>query len=948
MWKEIKNGIFQTITSRVFLLILAFFILFSILIHRLFVLQIIQGEEHLQNFEYKSLKDLDIKSTRGNIYDANGTLLAYNRVAYQVVYDSSTDFKKRVLNKYGKISTDNINRETNEVFYHLIQLLEKNGDSMIEEFPIVLDNNGKCVFSTSSESTIKRFKREVFGITNTKNLKPYEEKQMSFDAEEVFEYLRNGTGSSNPKYKKYDISDEYSKADALKIMTIRYNISLNAYSQYKTTTIAMDIGQKSLSTIKENPDIYYGIDVVADSLREYKYSKYYAHIIGYTGTISEEQVDELNQNKSKDDLSRYDGNDIVGKAGIEQTMESYLQGVKGHREVFVNNLGQILEETNRVEPKAGKDIYLTIDTKLQKYSYDTLEKHLARILCEHLTPSTSTGNIKNRLVPIYQAYFALIDNNIVDFLKFGTSNASSTEKNVYKKMTNYKPQVIQTVKNKLKNSTTPNSKLGDENKEYMNFVYSLLTENKVLLKSNIDQTDTVFIAYNEGKISLGEFLNYAIQKSWIDASILDITSDFYDLDTIYNELIQYIGKELKQNQNFEKLLYKYLIKSGKISGKEICLILYEQNIFDKKKDKDYISLQNGTLSSYSFMKRKIQNLEITPAQLALDPYSGTIIITDIKTGKVKTAVSYPSYDVNKMANHVDSAYFGKINTDKSSPMLFRATQSRSAPGSTLKPLMAIAGLEENVIQPNSSIVCNHTFDKIVPSPTCLGYHGKETPMTALRDSCNIFFYEVGYRLGSKNGTFSNEKGLEYLQKYAHMFGLDEKSGIEVNEYSPQVSTEDAVRSAIGQGTNNFTPSQIARYVTAIANRGTTYQLSILNKVVDSDGAVVKTFHPEVLHQLNIKASTWDAVQKGMFLVVNSGHSPAMTRNFQKVSVKVAGKTGTAQEDKKRADHALFMSYGPAEKPEISVTVVIQNGYSSSNAAQIASDIYDFYFPKEKK
>lgn len=947
MWKEIKNTAIQLITSRLFLLVIVFFSLSFILVHRIFVLQIVQGEEHLQNFEYKSLKNLDIKSTRGNIYDANGKLLAYNRIAYQVTYDSSTDFTKRVAEKYGKATTDNINKEINKVFYDLIHLLQKNGDTIIDEFPIVLDANGNCKFTSESESVINRFKRDVFGINATKTLKPHEEKLMNFNAEEMFEYLRHGTGSSSPNYKKYDISEEYSKEDALKIMTIRYNINLNAYSQYKMTTIAMDISKKSLATIKENPDVFFGINVVADSLREYKYGKYFSHIIGYTGTISEEQVDELNKNKAEDDRSRYDNNDIVGKAGIEQTMEDYLQGIKGHREVFVNNLGQILEETNRVEPKAGNNLYLTIDAELQKHAYDTLEKNLANILCEHLTPSITNGNT-NSEVSIYQVYFALIDNNVVDHLKFSSSTASKNEKNIYNKMVKYKPEVINKLKKKLKNDSTPNKDLGEENKEYMNFIYSLLMNNKILLKNSIDQTDSVTIAYNEGRISLGRFLNYSIKKSWIDSSILDIKSNFYDLDTIYNELLQYIGTELNNSQEFEKILYKYLIKSGKITGTEICLTLYDQNVLNKKTDADYNRLINGELGGYSFMKNKIQKLEITPAQLALDPYSGTIIITDVKTGKVKAVVSYPSYDINKMANHVDSAYFKKINTDKSSPMLFRATQSRSAPGSTLKPLLTIAGIEEGVIGTNSTITCNRVFEKIVPSPTCLGYHGNETPATALRDSCNVFFYEVGYRLGSMNGSFSNEKGLEKLKKYAHMFGLDETSGIEVHEYDPQVSTSDIVRSSIGQGTNNYTPSQLARYVTAIANRGTTFQLSILDKVTNQNGEVMKSFEPKVLHKLKIKDSTWDAVQKGMFLVVNSGYSPSMTQNFKNLGVSVSGKTGTAQEDKKRADHALFVSYGPSDKPEISVTVVVQNGYSSAFIAPIARDVYDFYFQKDKK
>lgn len=934
----------KIVTSRLFFLVFVFLILFGVLVHRLFTLQIVQGDEHLQNFEYKSLKDLDIKSARGNIYDANGKLLAYNRLAYQVVYDSSANFKKRVAEKYGKVTTENINYETNLVFYHLIQTLEENGDSIISDFLIVIDADGSCKFSTDSESTIKRFKQQVFGISNTKELKDYEKEQMSFDAEQVFEYLRHGTGSSNPDYKKYDISDEYSKEDALKIMTIRYNISLNAYSQYKTTTIAMDISDESVAQIKENPDVYFGIDVEADSLREYKDSKYFAHIIGYTGTISEEQVEALNEGKSEDDASRYDSNDIVGKAGIEQTMESYLQGIKGHREVFVNNLGQILEETSRTEPVAGNDVYLTIDSDLQKYSYDTLEKHLARILTEHLTPGTSTGTTKNRLVPIYKAYFALIDNNVVDHLRFSTDSATSNEKNIYNKMDSYRPTLIKELQSKLKTSTTPSSNLGDADKEYMSFIYDLLINNKILIKSNIDSSDSVASAYAEGKISLGEFLHYAIQKSWIAVSSLDISSDFYDLDTIYEELVNYIGEELKDNTDFEKLIYKYLIKNGTISGREICLTLYDQKVLNSKKDEDYEKLKSGSMSAYTFMYRKIQNLEITPAQLALDPYSGTVIITDIKTGKVKTAVSYPSYDTNKMANHVDSAYFKKINTDKSAPMLFRATQSRSAPGSTFKPLMAAAGLEEGVISEYTTIFCNRVFEKIgLPAPTCLSYHGNEVVRTALRDSCNIFFYEIGYRLGTVNGRYSSEVGLEKIKQYAHDFGLDEKSGLEVNEYTPQVSSEDAVRSSIGQGSNNYTPSQIARYVTTIANRGTTYNLSMLDKVKNANGKTVKKFKPSVLHKLNYKQSTWDAVQDGMYLVVNGGHSVNMTQNFKNAGLSVSGKTGTAQEDKTRADHALFMSYSPANDPEISVTVVVQNGYTSANAAKIASDIYKYYF-----
>ncbi|MFQ9748171.1 MAG: hypothetical protein ACLRYY_03775 [Anaerobutyricum soehngenii] len=142
--------------------------------------------------------------------------------------------------------------------------------------------------------------------------------------------------------------------------------------------------------------------------------------------------------------------------------------------------------------------------------------------------------------------------------------------------------------------------------------------------------------------------------SGLISALLTLKSDYYDADEIYDELINYIVDALKSEEDFDKILYEYMIKSGTLSGRKVCLLLYDQGVLDKKKDKDYNSLYTGKMSAYNFMYKKIKNIEITPAQLALDPCSGSVVITDPDTGEVRAMVSYPSYDNNRLANGIDS------------------------------------------------------------------------------------------------------------------------------------------------------------------------------------------------------------------------------------------------------------------------------------------------------
>ena len=387
-----------------------------------------------------------------------------------------------------------------------------------------------------------------------------------------------------------------------------------------------------------------------------------------------------------------------------------------------------------------------------------------------------------------------------------------------------------------------------------------------------------------------------------------------------------------------------MIKQNVLSGNELCLALYEQGVLAP----DELQRQNLSTGdpnyAYQFLIDKIRNIEITPAQLALDPCTAGVVITDSNTGEVKALVSYPGYDNNRLANVMDVAYYNSLDKDQSFPMYNNATQAQKAPGSTFKPISAIAGLEEKVISPTEVIDCTGRYDVTNPPIKCWifpGHHGNLDMIGAIQNSCNYYFTEIGHRLSTtENNEYSTSLGLERIAKYATLFGLNHKSGVELIESEPVISNELPEQSAIGQGTHLFTNVQLSRYISAVANRGNVFELSLLDNVKDRDGNIITEFTPKVSSHIDIENSTWDYVQLGMREVVKEGSAKKV---FKDLDVEIAGKTGTTQETKSRANHAFFVSFAPYSNPEISVTVNIPFGYSSSNAALIAKNVYKLYF-----
>jgi len=949
LFKRVKDNFMNSTNGRILVVLLVITILSAILIGRLFFLQIINGEETLEAFTLKIQKERTINSTRGKIYDRNGVLLAYNELAYNVtiedIYESGSEK----------------NRNINETLLKVIDVIEENNDKIINDFNIILDEDGEFAFTVEG-TQLKRFLADIYGRTKISQLK-YEEETATPDM--VMEYLcgysKYGIGYStdpeNPR-DSFVVFEGYTKEEQLKLVTIRYAMGLNSYQKYIPTVIATDVNEKTVASIMENSTEFLGVTIAEDNIRKYVDSEYFSQILGYTGKISEEEYLTLNDAEITQENERttrkrddYSLTDMVGKAGIEQTMETYLQGVKGSETVYVNNLGKVIETKNYVEPIAGNDLYLTIDHDLQVATYNILEQKLAGILLSKIINVKNYNppeniNTSKLMIPIDDVYFALFNNNIIDIHHFNEKDAGENEIAIQQAFEEKQAEVFEKLTTELMDKRTPYKKLSEEYQIYQSYIVSMLLNEGIIIDSKIDKEDETYLAWKvEETISLGEYLEYCIAKNWIDVTKIELYSEYSDSIEIFNQLSQDIIGLLTDNTEFAKKMYRYMIEKNDISARQICSVLLEQNavsITELEEER----FTTKKISPYNFILFLIENLYITPAQLALDPYSASVVITNVE-GEVLALVTYPSYDNNKLANSIDAEYYASLRSDLSNPLWNYATQQKTAPGSTFKMVSSSAALCENVVDTYSKIKCTGIFDRFTNEQyRCWvhpGAHGSLNVTGGIENSCNAFFYEVGYQLSQdENGSYDARLGLDTLYKYADMFGLSDKSGIEIEESMPEVSDEYPVLSAIGQGTNNYTTVGLARYVTTVANSGTCYNLTMLDKVTDSNGNLIMDFSPTIRNIVELPTNYWNAIHSGMKRVVEK------KTYYSDLGVVVAGKTGTAEESRSRANHALFVSYAPYEKPEITVSTRIAFGYTSEYAANLTRDIYKYYFGLAKE
>ena len=338
-----------------------------------------------------------------------------------------------------------------------------------------------------------------------------------------------------------------------------------------------------------------------------------------------------------------------------------------------------------------------------------------------------------------------------------------------------------------------------------------------------------------------------------------------------------------------------------------------------------------------------------------DCNSGAAAVLDVKSGDVLALASYPTYDMSKFNEDYE-----KLIKDDTRPMWNRAISGIYSPGSTFKPVTAIAAMQSGKITPGEIIedlgVYKYYQDY---QPACWiwnGYHtthGKLNVSGAIENSCNYFFYEAGRRTG-----------IDTLDEYAAKFGLGVKTGIELSEEStgymssPEYKKKvvenvtsrdwyggDTLQTAIGQSYSLFTPIQLANYTATIANGGTRYKVNLIKSIRSSaDGTLIKESKPQAEEQLDIKPEYISAVKDGMHKVIDEGSASDI---FQNYPISIGGKTGTAEVGN-GSNNALFIAYAPFDEPQIAVTVVLEHGVSGTNAAAVAREIFDEYFKLSSK
>ena len=315
------------------------------------------------------------------------------------------------------------------------------------------------------------------------------------------------------------------------------------------------------------------------------------------------------------------------------------------------------------------------------------------------------------------------------------------------------------------------------------------------------------------------------------------------------------------------------------------------------------------------------------------------VVIDVKDGGVLAASNYPSFDQNLYATN-----YSEYSSDPGLPLFNRALQGLYTPGSTFKPAVAVAALDSGLINQYSTVFCNgvyNYFKDYHPKCTRHGHSGNIDVVTAIKWSCNIFFYDVGRRLTS-----------DVYDAYAYKLGLGQRTGVEVSEATGRLTTKNDsnytasldVQAAIGQGNTVVTPIQLATYAATLANNGVRYRTHFVKAILDTNtGEVLSETQPEVMDVIEGTGNTFELVREGMKQVPST-----ISGKISSYPIAIACKTGTPQRSETYAPgkhylNAMMVAYLPADDPEIAIGISIEYGGYGARAGDLVVDIANAYF-----
>ena len=497
-----------------------------------------------------------------------------------------------------------------------------------------------------------------------------------------------------------------------------------------------------------------------------------------------------------------------------------------------------------------------------------------------------------------------------------------------------------------------------------------------IARNGYSNTKAVTISKNISETSAAQFSEQSARFPGINVVKEPIVS--YPSGTLASHILGYVGRITAEELEGKEDIYS----PNDIIGKSGVQYVFEDYLKGKDGIKQIDMSVDGTVTDEHIAEEAVAGNDVVltidanlqkVAEEALknniekirnggfsdqsDANAGAVVVMKVQTGEVLAMASYPDYEPGLYAEGISNEKQAEYNDTTKLPMMNRAISQLSAPGSTFKMISAVAGLQEGAITPIEKINDTGVYPRAY-HPVCWYYssyhsgHGWLNVSQAIKHSCNYFFYEIGYRIGIKN-----------LAKYANYFGLGEKTGIELRGEVKGTAAGaegdnwylgDAIQTAIGQSSNDFTPIQMAKYTSMLANGGKQIDVTLVKTIRQADGTEISKdeinqyvkekmgITEDTVEPIEINQENLNAVLEGMRGVTSESGGTAYS-TFKNFNIEVGGKTGSAQTSKEDITNAWFVGFAPYDTPEIAVVVLVENGGHGGYTAEVARDIMAQYF-----
>ena len=911
-----KERLSELMKNRLFVLLVIAAAIFAVLVCRLFYMQIVNGEEASAGITSSVTREVSMPAARGNIYDRYGRPLAVNEAAFSIEIDDS-------------IAVDY--EDKNEQVVKLYEKMKENGYTVTDNLPVSRDTEPKF---TISGDELEEWKTDI-GL---------DKKQMRYDAARTLEYL----------YDSYGLDGTVDENKKREIVSLGINIS-------DKNIMIMNL----IMTIESN-----GGEIV-DELPVSE-DRPYTFIIENEKEIQRWKKDVSMDGEELDYTAEESMEYLIDLFGIPQNMSPAMQ-----RKLAAVRYSLYLQRFKKYQPvtvarEINDKIIAEVKENLDIFPGVSVETESMRKYEEGDKFSNILGYIRQ-----------ISDEELKEYEQYGYDSGdivgkTGIEKVMELELNGKDGKMLVEVDNmgrKISTLETEAPVSGNDvfltiDKDLQIAAYNYLED--ALAEAIITRLTSEL--EKDVPVTLKQLFTSMIESGSISVSSIMKAEEGYQL-TLKNLILSY-NKDIDISDSEQKTAAKQVltkaVEDGTLSYTTMIFVMLEQGIITA--DDNYRArIVSGELSPLEIIIDKLRTGDLTPAETNLNPCSGSVVVSDVNSGKTLALVTYPSYDNNELVNTFNNEYYNKLLEDPSTPLVNRPLMQKKAPGSTLKMVTAVAALETGIITPEQTIKDEGLFTKAgTPYARCMIYslsgstHGYVNVSHALEVSCNYFFYDVSYMLGGETDDPTSLKGITILDEYYDAFGLNSPTGMEIGENPPSMASPsykeeimkwqnpeatpsqtrwtsgDTIRAAIGQSVNSFSAASMNKYIATLANGGTRYKMHLIDKVKTSDGSVTQQTEEVVENIMEIDRENLDAVYEGMRLVTQ-GSKGTLRNVFKDFPIDVAAKSGTAEENKNNSSHSWFVGFAPYDNPQIAVTVMIPFGdVSGSPAAVTARNIIGEY------